>query len=234
MKYLNYKLVLCFCSLAGGVLVSAQSPEELSTLALAELTQRDAMPFIPHSAQVEEHMGEDAFVYVVEAPEESVNTYTLLSKNGNPVSEKEAAEFAEERNIPAPGEDGAASTTVDRLMDLIDDGKLTFLEQNGDDVLFAFSHVMPFSDDVSVALTGRLHYDVSRGYVTSLELFNEKFFKADSAKIKDFKLTFSFAKVDALDRILTTQATTHVEGSAMLFFSFEESCTMTFSDYRKL
>lgn len=187
MKYLNYTLLFSLCCMLCSSPVSAQSTEEISRLALAELAQRDAMPFVPHSAQVEEHMGDDTLVYVVKAPEESVNTYALLSKNGKPVSEKEAAEFAEERNIPATDEDETESATVDRLMDLIDDGKLTFLEQNGDDALFAFSHVMPFSDDVSVALAGRLHYDVSRGYVTSLELFNEKSFKADSAKIKAFK-----------------------------------------------
>ena len=225
--------VLCLFSTSA--LRAEPSPQERVATVLADMARRDAQPFQPYAVHVEEEANGRKLSFDVRAPSEYVRQNTLLTSNGKAATPEEAANFAKERDSSEAPKPAKGSIRIERLADLIDPGSLVFEKMDGTKALFTFTHVQPFSEDVSVKLGGRLAFDTAQGVVTHLELFNTAPFKPDpKAKVRTFTFALDFATIDGTDHVVPTAIHTHVEGRALLVFSFDENAEVLFTGYRKL
>ena len=229
-------VLAALCLFTCNNLRASPSPDALAPSVLAAISRMDALPFVPYAVRVEEHANGKNLSFEVRAPGEYIRRHTLISSDGKPALPKDVAAFAKERDSSEPpGKAAKGQIRIEKLMDLIDEGSLRFEKMDGARAIFTFTHLQPFSEDVSIKLGGRLVYETDLGYVSHLELFSNAPFKPESkAKVRTFIFALDFSKVYGGGYVMPTAIHTHVAGTALFIISFDESAAILFSDYRKL
>jgi len=242
-------LLLCFAPQ-----LRANPAKDISRAALADLQWRSDHPLRNVSYLVTEKSDKKTLVFRVLQLDNMDTRHTLLSINGKPASEKEAASFAKKRNKYSEtteehnqaaderstkedsGKDGGKGGSVDMnsLLSLIEPDSLILEKSDEDRAVFSFICMMDMGGKDKVKMNGSLSYDRKRSFVDSFGIKNAAPFKPDfKVKLDKFEMNFEFARNEELDQIVPSRLHSHIKGNAFLLMSFDEEASAVFNDFRK-
>lgn len=155
--------------------------------------------------------------------------WSLLQLNGEPPTEKQIQSFLQNKVKRQENQEGGLQLSIRELIQL---DSLSFSSETPDVVTVKFDvHLARLGEQASQQLSGTLLFNKQLQFIEQIDIVNvAPFSPMFSAKITDFKLTFSFVKIAGA--ILPQQQALNMKGSFAFFTEIDEVSTDTYSDYR--
>lgn len=186
---------------------------------------------------------EDEKVEHFDSSKEKENRWTLLTLNGKKPTKKQIKKYLndkrndvlrqEKEDENGDGEDAKGNKF---LIKLIKPGSVKFIEANSSHKIYQFQPKMDGGDE---AMEGHVFGEITvlrdNPMVTQIRLYIKEAFSVKIAKIKEFETLMKFAPVNpenqATSPIFIQSIQAKAKGKAALFFSFDRSSLVTYSDF---
>ncbi|MDO6611659.1 hypothetical protein Q4601_05915 [Shewanella sp. 1_MG-2023] len=157
--------------------------------------------------------------------------WSLELINGQLPTKQQTSDFIAGKVESAENKDNGHNISI-KPTDLIQQGSLTFAAEDEFKLQANFNvYLKKLGEEGSKKLHGQLIYDKNNQFIETLIITNtESFSPMFSAKITDFKLVFSFIKLQ--ESVLLYQNQLAMKGHFAFFTDIDETSTDTFSDYQ--
>ncbi|MCL1044295.1 hypothetical protein L2737_02960 [Shewanella electrodiphila] len=157
--------------------------------------------------------------------------WSLELINGQLPTKQQTSDFIAGKVESAENKDNGHNISI-KPTDLIQQGSLTFAAEDEFKLQANFNvYLKKLGEQGSKKLHGQLTYDKNNQFIETLIITNtESFSPMFSAKITDFKLVFSFIKLQ--ESVLLYQNQLAMKGHFAFFTDIDETSTDTFSDYQ--
>ena len=159
--------------------------------------------------------------------------WTLVKLNGNHPTQKEQKDYQDKKAEQSRDNGKGASFSL-RLRELINLESLTLVEDGPGQLRMAFDikRLKRLGDEASGKLSGQLTFNKQQGFVEQIVITNnDNFSPMFSASIEQFKLGFSFTRIE--DAVLPLETTMDMKGSFAFFTKIDETSRNSYSHYKK-
>ena len=157
--------------------------------------------------------------------------WSLELINGQAPTQVQVSDFIGDKVESAQNKEDGNNLSI-KFADLIQQESLTFAFEDELKVQANFNvYLKRLGEENSKKLQGMLTYDKEHKFIEQLVITNnDAFSPVFSAEITDFKLTFSFIKIE--ESVLPYQSNFAMKGSFAFFTEIDETSTDTFSGYQ--
>lgn len=155
--------------------------------------------------------------------------WSLISLNGNQPTQKQIQKFVDKKQKNATDKENKSLSLL--LKEIIQVETVKFESENDDYLTASFNVDLSRLVNASEKLIGSLTFNKEHQFIESIEITNlAAFSPMFSAKITDFKLSFSFLKID--DAILAHEQRLNMQGTFAFFTEILEESKDVFSNYQ--
>ena len=156
--------------------------------------------------------------------------WTLIRINGEQPTDKQNKTFREKKQKNREKQKEGANYSV-ALREIINQDTLKFISEDSDYIKTSFKvYLDKLGEDAKDKLQGELSYNKQLNFIESMTITNSAAFSPMfSAKITDFKLTFTFTSIN--NQILPLQQDMAMKGSFAFFTEIDEVSTDNYSNY---
>lgn len=167
------------------------------------------------------------------SPSNSIATsWKLIEKNGEQPNQKQLHAFIKHKRKLAQKDNVQGNISVP-LRDMIDINSLALITENEQYLELQFNVKLSQFDDESLEkLNGYLQYNKKQAYIEKIVIINQApFSPIFSANISDFKLSFSFIRLN--NSILENQQRMVMKGTFAIFTDIDEVSIDNYTDYKQ-
>lgn len=212
-------------------LVAKQNLQQSISHAITQFEQTPREEWSYRISRYENEEGEvTSSLELFDPAQEMSKQWTLLSINEQTPTAKQARKFAENKQKQA--EKSSQHNFSVKLREIIQMDSLELISEDLNSLKANFDvYLSRLGDEATKKLKGSLVYNKHHQFVETIEIVNRgEFSPLFSADITDFKLTFSFIKIN--DAILPQQHELSMKGTFAFFTEIEEVSKDSFFDYR--
>ena len=156
--------------------------------------------------------------------------WNLIRINGEAPTSKQIKSFREKKQKNRKKQKEGTSYSV-ALREIINQDSLEFISEDNGYLKMGFKvYLDKLGEDTNDKLQGELSYNKQLGFIESMTITNNATFSPMfSAKITDFKLTFTFTSIN--NQVLPLQQDMAMKGSFAFFTKIDEVSTDSYSNY---
>jgi hypothetical protein len=203
----------------------------LTAAVLHDMSERDSRPLTGISYDVAETARQHDYGFrVTRRPSGLV--YKLATVDAQPATAEQTAKFTKTHAATNTAEK-ARQCAFGSYLKSLKPGTLTFLRREAGKAVFSCVCFYNTGGEKPEELKGTLYFDEKEGYVTSIDLVNQRAFKPDfRVKIDVFKVHMDFGRNEALGRVVPLSMSSHLEGRILMVKNLVQDYKASYSDYR--